>query len=78
MNTFLNIAQETNTSDLTRVHLLNRLNGSLHDKINSRGHNEQFTSVLLTHYYPSENVSKRRCKGTRTSGAEFFSKYLQK
>lgn len=76
MNTFLNIAQESNTSDLTRVQLLSRLNGSLHDKINLRGHNEQFTSVLRQHNYPNENVSKRRCKGTNTSGGEFFSKYI--
>jgi hypothetical protein len=78
MNTFLNIAQESNTSDLTRVQLLSRLNGSLHDKINSRGHKEQFTSVLLQHYYPNENVAKRRCKGTKTSGAEFFLKIFAK
>ena len=75
MNTFLNIAQETKTSDLTRIELLKRVNLPLHEKINRRGHYEQYASLLLRHYYPDENIGKRRCKQTHTSGAIVTSRY---
>ena len=75
MNTFSSIAQESKVSDLTRSELLTRLGGDIHEKINQRGSREQYASLLLNHYYPNENIRKRLCKGTYSSGAEFFSKY---
>lgn len=77
MNTFINIQLESVISDLTRAQLMQGLerNLSLHERINKRGGREQFSALLLLHYYPNENILKRKCKGTRTSGGEFFCKY---
>lgn len=76
MNTFFNIAQESVTSDLTRAELFKRLAApSLHDRINNRGGREQYASLLLRHYYPNENIGKRRCKGTLVKKNCFSSKY---
>lgn len=73
MNTFKSLSQEL-TSE-TRVELLGKINGDINSKINIRGSKEQEASVLLTHYYPEENVSKRRCKQTFVRGCQLFNKY---
>ena len=65
MNTFLNLAQEIKCSDLTKAELMSIFfNLPLHERITSRGGREQFASVLLTHYYPNENIAKRKRKAT--------------
>jgi hypothetical protein len=65
MNTFLNLSHEIKCSDLTKAELMSIFFSlPLHERITSRGGREQFASVLLTHYYPNENIAKRKRRGT--------------
>jgi hypothetical protein len=74
MRTFLSIAQERVGASLTKTDLFNKIKAvSLNERINNRGAREQFSSVLLTGYYPYENISKLKAKGTYMRHNKLFS-----
>jgi hypothetical protein len=74
MNTFFNLFWETKLSNPREMYEKYKV-GSLHERINNRGAREQYATLLLTHYFPNENIEVRKCKGTFIRNNVFYSKF---